>query len=166
MNPEIESVFSPDRRYRYLWSASFGNLFGSMDRVVFVMLNPSTADEEAYDPTIRRCLGFAEFWGFAGIQVVNLFALRSTDPKALKAAEDPVGASNDRAILNTVMDAPMVVCAWGAHGNLHNRADHVRLILQPFMGVGTIKRFGLTKNGEPKHPLYLPGDAELQVYRP
>ncbi len=85
MNP---ADFSPDRKYRYVLRRKIGS---SARRVVFIMLNPSIADEVRTDPTVRRCVGFARRWGFGALEVVNLFALVSTDPNGLQDADDPVG---------------------------------------------------------------------------
>jgi hypothetical protein len=152
------ATFSADGRYRYrLWRS----WDASRPRVAFVMLNPSTAGARRDDPTIRRCQGFARSWGFGGIEVVNLFALRATDPRLLRLADDPVGRENDRHLRSALTRSSLVVLAWGAHGSLRERAAAVR---------GLISRrrprcLGLTRSGEPRHPLYLPGDARLVPVR-
>lgn len=124
---------------------------------VFVMLNPSTADSEKDDPTIRRCIGFAKREGCGRLEVVNLFAFRATSPAAMKAAADPVGPDNDFRIREaTNHPSPLVIAAWGAHGSFRRRAADVG------------ERFGadwmclgFTAGGQPKHPLYVRGDAPL-----
>jgi hypothetical protein len=126
------------------------------------MLNPSTADEVALDPTIRRCVGFSRMWGCTAIEIVNLFALRCTDPGALREHDDPVGPGNDVAILKAARGAHVMVAAWGSHGYLLDRAQYVWDLLRS-QGV-TMKRLGLTKTGEPAHPLYLPKSAALVDY--
>lgn len=142
------AAFSPDMRYRYALSRRWGP--GST--VVFVMLNPSTADAFKVDPTVNRCLGFARAWGHEELVVLNLFALRSTDPKALYTAKHPVGGLNDSALALIPTEAT-VVCAWGVHGALNNRGAQVREMLT---GWGReLHHLGLTRDGEPKHPLYL-----------
>ena len=102
------ATFSRDRRYRY-------RLWRRWDRsravVAFVMLNPSTADAMHDDPTIRRCVGFARAWGFGGVDVVNLFALRATDTRALRKAADPIGPANDRHLRRAVRSAGLIVLA-------------------------------------------------------
>ena len=104
-------------QYRYLlW-----RYWGEAKRLVWVLLNPSTADARQDDPTIRRCVGFAKGWGYDGIQVVNLFAYRATDPRELKAVVDPVGPRNDEFIERAARGHEMVVVAWGANGGLHGR---------------------------------------------
>lgn len=136
--------------YRYrLWRS-----WGPGDRVLFVMLNPSTADATADDPTIRKCVAFAKMWGFGGMDVANIFALRSTDPKALYSAPDPVGPLNDTALRILARICPRIVCAWGNHGALHGRGRKVAAMLAE--EGATPLCFRLTKPGQPEHPLYQP----------
>ena len=148
------ATFSPDGRYRYhLWrSAQKRRGAGS---ITFIMLNPSTADAEKDDPTIRRCLAFAKEWGYRRLDVVNLFALRATNPKALKAVSYPeaVGPHNDQAIERVMNDSSLVVAAWGAHGALHQRDDDVIRMVVP---TGKMHYLRFTKGKHPAHPLYLP----------
>jgi hypothetical protein len=130
------------------------------DSLVFVMLNPSTADASLDDPTIRRCIGFAGREGFAGASVVNLYAYRATNPKALLTCADAVGPENDdylRLILSeqTRRGNP-VVAAWGANA----RPDRVSQVLNLVPGVDW-RCLGTTKAGHPKHPLYIKGDQPL-----
>lgn len=148
--------FSDCRRYRYsltrVWDAS-------RPTVVFVGLNPSTADETVDDPTIRRCINFAKQWKYGGLIVVNLFAFRATDPSVLKRADDPIGPQNDKAIRHHCATAKRVIAAWGVHGSFLNRdADVFSLFTRPFC-------LGVTKHGAPKHPLYLPSATRLRVFR-
>ncbi len=144
-------------RYRY-------NLWRTWDpsrrTVAFCMLNPSTADETLEDPTIRRCIGFARSWGFGGVSIVNLFALRSTDPRALYDEPDPVGPYNDSSIAAASGVHALVVAAWGVHGALRGRGEEVRRRVL----LGPVHHLGLTKNGHPRHPLYLRGDLEPAVW--
>lgn len=150
------AVFDPDRRYRYQlwreWNEHAGN-------VLWIMLNPSTADESVLDPTIRRCIAFTKEWGYGRCDVVNLFALRSTDPWALQKHEDPIGPDNNCYIERGIWSASLIVAAWGAHGQLYDRADDV---IKAGRHLGKVfKCFGLTKNGMPKHPLYVKGTTPL-----
>lgn len=154
------ALFSEDRLYRYLlWRSG-------RRRVVFIMLNPSTADETKDDPTIRRCRGYARDWGFDGVIIANIFAYRSTDPKALYELADPVGPENDRYILNAAaQSAGPVVCAWGGHGKLNSRGAHVAKLLRD--AGHKPMAFGFTQakknvTPQPWHPLYLPADLKLQ----
>ena len=145
------ALFSQDRRYRYTlwrtWSEGDGH-------VLFIGLNPSTADETQDDPTVRRCIGFAKEWGFGGIYMLNLFAFRATMPKDLKKAADPVGPHN-LGYLKTYCDpAGMNVACWGSHGRFMGQGQRVIDIMGDHL-----QCFGLTKNGQPKHPLYLPKTA-------
>lgn len=147
------AVISACGKYRYKltrwWSADADG-----DHAVFIMLNPSTADATNDDPTIRRCIGFAQAWGCTSTTVVNLFAFRSTDPNALSAAIDPVGPMNDGYILDAVKDSKFVVCAWGAHKSAVSRASHVLNLLRA--NSVDPKCLRMTKSGFPSHPLYLP----------
>lgn len=150
-----DAFISPCRTYRYWllrqWNAENG-------KVNFIMLNPSTADAEQDDPTIRRCMRFASDWGYGGILVTNLFAFRSSSPKELKIQVYPEGgAENQECLLKGARESSLVVAAWGAHGAWRNRARHVTSELA---GVG-IKCLGLTKDGHPQHPLYIPADRPL-----
>ena len=146
--------------YRYSLSRKWG---GAPD-VCFVMLNPSTADANLDDPTIRRCIGFARSWGRGGIKVINLFAFRATSPKDLKAAVDPVGRLNEKVVVDTVLNSIDVVCAWGVHGSFRGQAK----IMMGWIDRGTILEpyaLALTKDGHPRHPLYLPKNAERQPFQ-
>lgn len=122
----------------------------------FIMLNPSTADATRDDPTIRRCIGFARAWGFRHLRVVNLFALRSTDPRGLLAVPDPIGPHNDRHLARIVREAELVIAAWGVAAPIRRlvaaRAAAVRALL-PDVALHSLR---LTRSGAPAHPLYLP----------
>lgn len=122
------------------------------------MLNPSIADSLIDDPTIQRCVGYARSWGCGGIAVTNLFAFRSTDPAALKAAPDPVGPDNDLHILAAARSSAIVVVAWGAHPGIAVRVQIVRDLLAR-AGV-PLHCLALTKGGHPGHPLFLKGDLK------
>jgi hypothetical protein len=122
------------------------------------MLNPSTADESQLDPTIRRCVGFTHGWGFNALTVVNLFALRSTDPAGMLDAFDPVGPLNDDAIAAESERAGLTVAAWGSGGPaarlVPSRARQVHPLLRD------PHHLGLTAAGQPRHPLYLAGATQ------
>lgn len=131
--------------------------------VLWIMLNPSTASATRDDPTIRRCVGFAKAWGYGRVDVVNLYALRATKPAALWAHPDPVGEHNDRWTRLATARAGLVVAAWGAHGARDDRGAQVAAwlrLLRPVYCLGT------TRSGQPRHPLYVPGDTIPQVYVP
>jgi len=137
--------FSACRSYRYaLWRQ-----WARGPRVLFVMLNPSTADDRRDDPTIRRCIGFAKSWGFGSLAVGNLFALRTPSPRELAKSEFPVGTANDRCLRRLQRSAALVLAAWGNHGILYDRAAAVRrMLIDP-------RTLGLTGSGQPRHPLYV-----------
>ncbi|HEV2256526.1 MAG TPA: DUF1643 domain-containing protein, partial [Streptosporangiaceae bacterium] len=149
--------FSSDRTYRYLLTRRWDVLRPVMG---FIMLNPSTADAFRPDPTITRCAGFADREGCGGIDVVNLFALRATDPRKLAGHPDPAGPANDDflADLARLAEGP-VVAAWGAHAAAGARA---RAVAELFARLGVpLRCLGTTKAGAPRHPLYVRGDAPL-----
>jgi hypothetical protein len=150
------AVISPCGLYRYSLRRAL-DMHG-MRQILWVMLNPSTADATQDDPTIRRCIGFSKAWGFAELAVVNLYALRSTDPKALWSASDPIGPDNDDHIRKLAECSDMTVCAWGQPGPVKERALHVRGLLPE---AHCLK---LNKDGSPGHPLYLPKVLTPQVW--
>ena len=151
-----KATFSPCRTYRYSLERSWSS---DGSRCVFCMLNPSTADESVNDPTIRRCIGFAKKWGLGGLWVVNIFALRSTNPHGLVVHADPIGPENDRYLLEACGYGDLFVCAWGVHGTCLGRDKNVLRLLSLHANV-KIVHLGLTKDGHPKHPLYLSGNSE------
>lgn len=116
------------------------------------MLNPSTADAERDDPTIRACVRLARRWGFGSLVAVNLFALRATDPRMLRRARDPIGPENDAAIVGAAADADLLLAAWGNWGVLHDRGRAVLDLLRP---LGRPHCLGLTARGQARHPLYV-----------
>jgi hypothetical protein len=126
--------------------------------VLFVCLNPSTADEAKDDATVRRCVGFARKLGFGRLLLANLFGLRATCPSELAKATDPVGPENDAWITEASAAADLTVVAWGIHGRLQRRDRAVLEMLHAPYCLGT------TKAGEPRHPLYLSADTHLQKY--
>lgn len=150
------AIFSPCRAYRYLLTREWGE--GPV--AVFVGLNPSTADENVDDPTIRREIRFAREWGFDGLWKLNLFGFRATDPAEMKRQRAPVGSENDFHLCGVCTDprAGVVVAAWGTHGNHQSRAWIVRRKLLP--GVAWMC-LGKTKGGAPRHPLYVRADQPL-----
>ena len=142
--------FSDDEKYRYLLGRRISD---SPRRLLFIMLNPATADATQNDPTIRRCIGFAERWGYGLLEVANLFAYRTPYVSELRRADDPIGPDNDEWICRAINTADKIILAWGNHGAYMNRSDEVKRMAletaQPY-------HLGLNKTGEPKHPLYLP----------
>ena len=145
--------FSRDRRYRY----SLGRTWADGPRVCWVLLNPSTADADEDDRTLRRCLAFSRAWGAGSIEVVNLFALVSTRPGALRDDPDPAGASNGRAVRRAVARADVVVAGWG-------NVPPALLAAATQAMRGLPQRawcLGLTGAGNPRHPLYVAATTVL-----
>lgn len=149
------AVFSDCDYYRFelwrVWDAA-------KPAAMFIMLNPSTATHEKLDPTVTRCKGYAEAWGYGSMIVMNLFAWRATDPEDMKAAVDPVGQGNDEALVTradeVISAGGIVIAAWGTHGVYAGRCWKVKAM---FMRHGIKLRYlKLSKDGHPGHPLYLP----------
>lgn len=160
MSPESDTArFSEDFQYRYLLTREFD---GS-STCIFVMLNPSTADAEQDDPTIKRCVGFAQREGFGRLEIVNLYGFMATEPKTLFTAVDPVGSDNDVELVRALSRADVVIVAWGNHGAFSKARTDAVLALITDSGK-PVMCFGLTTKGQPKHPLYLPADAELMPF--
>ena len=149
-----------DQTLRYRWTLR-REWDESLPRVAFIMLNPSTADATNNDPTLRRCLGFAERWGYGSLEVVNLFAYRATNPQDLKTASDPVGSLNDDYLMTAVSSARQTIVAWGNHGTLYNRAE---IVLEMLSSQFFLYCLGVTKTGQPKHPLYVPNSVKPILY--
>ena len=139
-----DALFSKDRIYRYaLWRIWDDNL----PKILFIGLNPSTADEIQDDPTIRRCMGYAKDWGYGGIMVANLFAYISTDPKMLKDVDAAESTENRKHIKDMINKCKIVVCAWG-----NNRGAPPTYLQE----ITELYYIDLCKDGmTPKHPLYL-----------
>lgn len=146
-----DALFSKDNVYRYFLSRIWDL---EKPTVVFCMLNPSTADNIKNDPTVERCQRRAKLLGYGSLVVINLFALKSTDPGLLFKTDDPVGPENDTNILKAIGTSDMIICAWGQHGSLKKRDEEVlNLIKQAGKIPYALK---LNKDGSPAHPLYLP----------
>lgn len=137
-------------QYRYTLRRDLPSANKELKQILWVMLNPSTADATNDDPTIRRCVGFSTAWGFAEMVVVNLYAYRATDPKVLWSIPDPVGPDNDDYIREYSMCSDMTLCAWGKPGPDRGRALHVRGLIP------NAHYLRMNKSGHPGHPLYLP----------
>jgi hypothetical protein len=152
-----DAIFSGCRTYRYQLHRHWDG--GEEGRILWIMLNPSTADETNNDPTITRCIQFSKDWGYECLAIGNAYALRSTDPKGLKLVRDPVGEENDHHLFEMATFAHKVVVAWGNHA----KADRVAQIRKLLAGT-PLFCLGTNKNGMPKHPLYLRGDTPLQPW--
>jgi hypothetical protein len=151
---------SKDRVYRYQLVRATG--YPNRAIVNFVGLNPSTADESSDDPTVRRLIGFACRQSFGFLILTNLYAFRVTDPRGLKSAPDPIGPENFAYLAAAARKSHCIVPCWGAYGALRSRGREVLELLQR---LGDIRVFGLTKRGEPIHPLYLSYENELKPLR-
>lgn len=153
-----DALLSPCGTYRYLLQRSWD---ASREAVCFVMLNPSTADADIDDPTIRKCIGFAQRLGYGQLEVVNLFAYRSTDPDKLRTVSDPVGPENDDVIAGSIAVCHTIICGWGTKSP--PRLTRAPYVLNLIHKMGKIPMaLKLTKGGHPQHPLYLPYEAQPQ----
>ena len=149
------ATFSSCRKYRY----SLSRIWDKKKKyVLFIGLNPSTADEEVDDPTIRRCANYAKDWGYGGFMMVNLFAYRTTLPPNLKKVKYTVGSENDKYIVILSKKADITVAAWGNNGNLYSRDKQVLSLLPNLMCLK------VNKSGQPAHPLYLKKDLKLTKF--
>ena len=150
-----DAILSEDRKYRYILSRIWDE---TKPTVLFIGLNPSTADENTDDPTIRRCINFAKSWGYGGIFMANLFAFRSTNPQGLYAEQDPVGSANDFYIKEYSDKSKLTIACWGNHGNFINRSEEVCKL------VNSLYCLDINKSGKPKHPLYVKPNATRKPY--
>ncbi len=138
--------FSRDRKYRYalwrIWDES-------LPYTMFIGLNPSTADENSDDPTLVRCIRFAQSWGYGGVYMTNLFAFCATDPRRLGEVKNPIGVKNNHWIATISESAGVVIAAWGNQGILANRASTVVNLIPE------LHYLKMNRSGQPAHPLYL-----------
>ena len=157
---ERGAEISGDGQYRYLLWRRWSN--GPW--ATFIMLNPSTADADNDDPTIRRCIGFAQAWKMGGIRVVNLYPFRATKPADLWQASVPEGYGNEHWIRDAIDPHGISIAAWGTHG----KEDRIRIVRNIFADLGVVLyALNITKGGQPGHPLYLPKTAEpVEFYPP
>jgi hypothetical protein len=145
-----EAVYSDCEAYRYRLTRKWGS--GRM--VNFIMLNPSVADERHNDPTVERCERRARQMGFDGFDVTNIFAWRDTDPFAMRKAKAPEGPLNDGVLTDAARQSDQVIAAWGVHGAHRARGPQVARLMTS-AGIA-LCHLGLTKDGHPRHPLYVP----------
>ena len=160
-----QAAFSADRRYRW-WLKRAWN--PEQPQLLFIGLNPSRADAERDDPTLRRLLGFARAWGFGCLEVVNLFARCSPSPAVLRRSSDPVGAENNQWLQRSVAAADALWLGWGNGGVWRQRDQQVLDLLAPQLRADTpLLAVGLTASGQPRHPLYAPAAAQpLRLQHP
>lgn len=165
--------FSPCGRYRFrLWRVC-DRMYPGEGTIAWCMLNPSTADENVLDPTLRRVARFSREWDYERFVVVNLFAWRATDPDELLRTRAAIGLYNMLAIESAVAASDLVVCGWGSHRAASVEAQHILGIATPKAPLFTFAReaigakahhLGLTKDDHPRHPLYLRGDVKPQPW--
>ena len=153
--------YSDCERYRYDLTRTWTP---SGPKALFVMLNPSTATEKANDPTVERVERRARRMGFGAYRVCNLFAWRATDPDQLLGAAAPVGPQNDDVLAEACRWADQLICAWGNHGGFDGRGRAVETLMR--RAARPLFHFGLTKEGHPKHPLYLPYSLAPALWPP
>lgn len=157
----MTAIISPNGQYRYTLTRPISQAVRWVRPMLFIMLNPSTADATLDDPTIRRCRWFASREGCTKLTVVNLFAYRATDPGKLITAADPIGPDNLYHLGQQIEAHKLgiVVAAWGSHP-----AKSRFHLNDYFLDRGPIWCLGKTKNGDPKHPLYLKKDTPLEIF--
>jgi hypothetical protein len=157
------AIFSPCLKFRYTLNRILSE---SELSILFILLNPSKADEYINDNTVAKCMKYGSMWGYGRFTVCNIFALRSTDPRGLQQSlnegVDPIGEENDKAILSAANLADLIVCGWGMHGLLNNRGKNVARSLLPFKD--KLHYLNLCKDGTPGHPLYLKNNLRPQQW--
>ncbi len=153
------AIYSDCERYRYaltrVWKFE-------ASRLVFIMLNPSTATEVQNDPTVERCERRARTLGFGSLQVTNIFAWRDTDPKKMRTAKDPIGPDNDKTIMEACSWGDQIIAAWGTHGAHLGRGVQVKQILRS--SDKPVFHLGISKGGHPKHPLYIAYSQKPEIW--
>ena len=159
----MNAIISSCGTYRYLLTRHIPCPLRWVKPCLFIMLNPSTADDKVDDPTIRKCMEFAKRHACTQLRVVNLFALRATNPKELEKHPDPIGPDNDKhieeEIITSYNSSGVIICAWGNNKFAQVRANEV---LKYGTDMGW-KCLGKNKNGSPKHPLYIPYEKTLEL---
>ena len=148
------AVISECGNYRYsLWRI----WDDTKPMMMFIMINPSKADADNDDPTIRRCIGFAKSWGYGGFYVGNLFGYRATDPKELKKVDNPRGRFNYDNLLKMSRKSDIIVCAWG---------NKLGAPSKEIQSLGDLYYISVNNDGTPGHPLFLKGDLNPQPFNP
>jgi hypothetical protein len=161
---ERTATLSACSRYRYVLTRTW-NI--NLPTILWIMLNPSTADAYKDDATIRRVIGFSQAWRFGSLVVCNIYGLRATKPKELWLVSDPFGLENKLHIMVHAAKTDRVVCAWGGNADKDQAQSVVRLILNVRAGMwqpNALYCLGTTKDGQPLHPLRLRKDTELREY--
>lgn len=162
---DTSCCFSADRAYRYWLTREWFRLSGSEDKnpyLAFIGANPSVADQDHDDATIKRLVSISSHLGYSKMMVVNLFAYRATDFRVLKQAQYPVGFGNDAAILAVCRGAAAVLACWGNFGQFRDRGQEVVDLIAPHMDIWA---FELNNSGQPHHPLYLKWSNRLLIWK-
>ena len=159
-----DAWLSADEQYRYTLTRSWGE----GPTVAWCMLNPSTADASLDDPTIRRCIGFSKSWGAGRLVVVNRFALRATEPRDLLGHPDPWGPLNVKAIHDTLAVSDTLVVGWGTFVKRLAKRGMAGTDVFSIASALDVPTYclGRTKDGYPKHPLYLGAGTALELMHP
>lgn len=149
--PPYQAVFSSCGCYRYDWHYRWG----AGKCVMFIGLNPSVANIQRTDATVRRCIAFAKSWGYGAVRLVNLFSWVDPYPVGMLSASHPVGADNERYIISGAKESDLIVAVWGNDGSYQGRDLAVKQMLK-----GRLNALQLNKNGSPSHPLFLRKDLQ------
>ena len=160
---EKTAHLSKCRKYRYTLHRTWDN---SKEKIVFIGVNPSTADETIDDATLTKCMNYAKAWGYGGLVMLNLFAYRATDPTVMKSARDPIGGSENDSFIKKYTDPKKiskVICAWGEHGKHLDRANLV--IKSHIHSDAKLYALKINKSGAPHHPLYLSNKVKPTIYK-
>lgn len=158
-----KAIISADKMYRY----SLTRKFGDGPAMLFIMVNPSTADEVDNDPTIRKCMGFARRHDCGSIVVGNKFAYRSTEVSLLKQVADPVGPENDKHLMDMMRGAKYAVVGWGSLGKLppRLRGRWMEIVDRARIAGVELKCFSTTADGHPRHPLMTGYDVPMEKWK-
>ena len=154
---EKYALLSECQEYRYSLSRIWDQ---TKPLIGFIGLNPSTADHIEDDRTILRCISFSKSWGFGGFIMMNLFAYRATKPSVMMQSIEPIGFENNNHLTTLKRKVEKVVICWGDNGRHKSRSKQVLNLLNQ----DDLYCIAINQSGEPKHPLYIKGDAELMLY--
>jgi hypothetical protein len=157
---EAGAIFNEDRTRRYaLWRAGYLCPENTGKTVLFIMLNPSIADERRLDPTVRRCYNYARRWGYGRVLIGNLYSKVSTNPRGLDSLDfKTYELRNADSLIQMANSSQTIVAAWGTNADHTVAADYCWTLCRD------IECLGRNKDGSPKHPLYLRNDQKLEDY--
>ena len=160
VNPLLQKsvAWSLDYVYRYflwtLWDTT-------RPLVLWILLNPSIASLSQNDPTVSRCMQRSQILGFGEAIITNAFAYRSTDPKQLYQATNPIGPDNNYWLRTLSQQADQIICGWGSHGAYQDRDQAIQSLLK----TQNLYCLGQTQKGQPKHPLYLSYRVQPELFQ-